>query len=74
MNEERYYISDNWLLVPFWDIGKVASSNEDSLYDLHYGYGVGFRYIIKDTLVVRFDLGFSKNGESSVVFNYGHSF
>jgi outer membrane protein assembly factor BamA len=75
LNEERFHVSENWMIVPFWDFGKVQESTTYGYFkDLHLGYGIGFRYIINNALVARLDFGFSKGGENSVLFNYGHTF
>jgi hypothetical protein len=74
-NEERIYLSDKWGVVPFWDFGRVMKDHGGLVFhDFHYGYGLGGRYVLKGALVVRFDVGFSKGGETAFVFNYGHSF
>lgn len=74
-NEERILLSDNWMLVAFYDRGKVKNELHTSYaHNLHSGYGFGFRYIIKDALICRLDIGFSSGGESAVIFNYGHTF
>jgi len=74
-NEERIYLTENWILAPFFDLGKVQQDPSENIFeDLHYGYGMGFRYIVKNALVVRLDAGFSKGGEYEIIFNYGHTF
>lgn len=74
-NEERIYVAKDWVMVPFWDIGRVMKEYSGTIYhDFHYGYGLGVRYIAKDVLVIRADIGFSKGGERAFSFNYGHTF
>ncbi|MBL6990576.1 MAG: hypothetical protein ISR65_12395 [Bacteriovoracaceae bacterium] len=74
-NETRIYASTNWVFAPFVDMGKVIQSSKESFTDdLHFGYGVGLRYIHKEALVVLVDFGMSRGGEFSVALNYGHSF
>lgn len=73
--ESRIYLSSNFILVPFFDMGRVYL-DEDHRYlnRIHFGEGLGFRYVYRNALVFRLDAGFSRSGESDILFNYQHTF
>lgn len=73
--ETRLYVSENLLFTPFFDVGRVFEDGQGhTLNQLHHGYGIGLRYIYRQALVLRLDVGFAPNNESDIVFNYQHSF
>ena len=74
-NESRLYFGNDFMLTPFYDIGRVYfASDSDRLQSLHQGFGLGLRYIYRQALVLRLDYGVSAYGESDIIFNYQHTF
>lgn len=61
-------------LVPFFDIGAVASNYyKASTGDLHYAYGSSFRLVWNKNFLMNFSLGFSQN-TFATYFSFGENF
>jgi hypothetical protein len=58
-------------IAPFLDIGRVGENSEKALRpflkDLQFNPGIGFRLLIKPTVVGRFDVAYGRDGENVFV-------
>jgi outer membrane protein assembly factor BamA len=61
--EHRWYVFRGLDLALFADAGKVVTRQEDlDLTDLEVGWGIGFRTRVRDTVIMRTDFAFSREG------------
>jgi outer membrane protein assembly factor BamA len=63
--EYRWEPAQWWELALFYDMGKVFPHGEGwNLNDLEHGYGVGFRLKLEKSVILRFDIGRSNEGNT----------
>ncbi|QTL96597.1 BamA/TamA family outer membrane protein [Iocasia frigidifontis] len=69
------YLLSNLQGTVFASAGRVSDEFNTELFteDMHYCYGLGLRYNFLGGVIIRGDIGFSKEG-SQVRMNMGHSF
>jgi len=66
LNKTMFDINTHLEIAPFLDIGRVGQNSakalQGSLKDLQINPGIGFRLLIKPTVVARFDVAYGRDG------------
>jgi outer membrane protein assembly factor BamA len=66
LNKTIFDINTHLEIAPFLDIGRVGQNSEKALQsflkDLQINPGIGFRLLIKPTVVARFDVAYGRDG------------